>query len=109
MPSKILCKITIRAWLLKRLGVSRTELFTLIKHDSGSFGPHVHHVPIEEKDGGVEDYLYVEDAVATFDRAIAAGASVVREPEKAGDDDLRGGVEDPWGTTWWIATQQPQS
>ncbi len=31
-------------------------------HDSGSFGPHVHHVPIEEKDGGVEDYLYVEDA-----------------------------------------------
>lgn len=32
------------------------------KHDSGSFGPHVHHVPIEEKDGGVEDYLYVEDA-----------------------------------------------
>ncbi|MBD3746109.1 MAG: DNA ligase D [Sphingopyxis terrae] len=32
------------------------------KHDSGSFGPHVHHVPIEEKDGAVEDYLYVEDA-----------------------------------------------
>jgi len=54
-------------------------------------------------------HLYVEDAVATFDRAVAAGASVVREPEKAGDDDLRGGVEDPWGTTWWIATQQPQS
>ncbi|SNS70482.1 DNA ligase D [Sphingopyxis indica] len=32
------------------------------KHDSGSFGPHVRHVPIEEKDGAVEDYLYVEDA-----------------------------------------------
>ena len=32
------------------------------KHDSGSFGPHVHHVPIREKDGGNEDYLYVEDA-----------------------------------------------
>ncbi|OYW44004.1 MAG: DNA ligase D [Sphingomonadales bacterium 32-68-7] len=32
------------------------------KHDSGSFGPHVHHVPIVEKDGGAEDYLYVEDA-----------------------------------------------
>jgi len=31
------------------------------KHDSGSFGPHVHHVPIREKDGGVEDYLYVRD------------------------------------------------
>ncbi len=32
------------------------------KHDSGSFGPYVHHVPIVEKDGGAEDYLYVEDA-----------------------------------------------
>ncbi|GGD31290.1 DNA ligase D [Croceicoccus pelagius] len=32
------------------------------KHDSGSFGPYVHHVPITEKNGGAEDYLYVEDA-----------------------------------------------
>ena len=32
------------------------------KHDSGSFGPHVHHVPIREKDGQTEDYLYIEDA-----------------------------------------------
>jgi bifunctional non-homologous end joining protein LigD len=31
------------------------------KHDSGSFGDHVHHIPITEKDGGQEDYLYVED------------------------------------------------
>jgi DNA primase len=32
------------------------------KHDSGGFGPEVHHVPIREKDGGHEDYLYVESA-----------------------------------------------
>ncbi|MGB3794691.1 MAG: DNA ligase D [Alteraurantiacibacter sp.] len=32
------------------------------KHDSGSFGAHVHHVPIAEKDGGTEDYLFVEGA-----------------------------------------------
>ncbi len=32
------------------------------KHDSGSFGPHVQHVPIREKNGQTEDYLYVEDA-----------------------------------------------
>ncbi|RPF70984.1 DNA ligase D [Aurantiacibacter spongiae] len=31
------------------------------KHDAGSFGQHVHAVPISEKDGGTEDYLYVED------------------------------------------------
>jgi bifunctional non-homologous end joining protein LigD len=32
------------------------------KHDSGSMGDHVKHVPIKEKDGGTEDYLYVDDA-----------------------------------------------
>lgn len=32
------------------------------KHDSGTFGRHVHHVPITEKDGGAEDYLYISDA-----------------------------------------------
>ncbi len=32
------------------------------KHDSGSFGEHVHHVPIIEKDGGSEDYLFVDSA-----------------------------------------------
>ncbi|MFC0685255.1 DNA ligase D, partial [Novosphingobium clariflavum] len=32
------------------------------KHDSGTFGDHVHHVPIREKDGGLEDYLYIDDA-----------------------------------------------
>jgi bifunctional non-homologous end joining protein LigD len=30
------------------------------KHDSGTFGPHVLHVPIREKDGHDEDYLYVD-------------------------------------------------
>jgi bifunctional non-homologous end joining protein LigD len=30
------------------------------KHDSGSFGDHVMHVPIREKDGGEEDYLYID-------------------------------------------------
>mgnify|MGYP003575671037 CR=1 FL=1 len=31
------------------------------KHDAGTFGPHVHHVPIEEKRGEIEDYIYVTD------------------------------------------------
>jgi bifunctional non-homologous end joining protein LigD len=31
------------------------------KHDSGTFGPDVKHVPIKEKDGSVEDYLYFDD------------------------------------------------
>ena len=32
------------------------------KHDAGSFGDHVHHVDVTEKDGSVEPYLYVDDA-----------------------------------------------
>jgi bifunctional non-homologous end joining protein LigD len=31
------------------------------KHDSGSFGEHVKHVPIRERSGAKEDYLYIED------------------------------------------------
>jgi bifunctional non-homologous end joining protein LigD len=32
------------------------------KHESGAFGPHVLHVPVREKRGNVEEYMYVEDA-----------------------------------------------
>ncbi|MBO9714696.1 DNA ligase D [Sphingomonas sp.] len=32
------------------------------KHDAGSFGEHVHHVDVREKDGSVEPYLYLDDA-----------------------------------------------
>jgi bifunctional non-homologous end joining protein LigD len=32
------------------------------KHDAGSFGTHVHHVDVREKDGSIEPYLYVDDA-----------------------------------------------
>ncbi len=31
------------------------------KHDTGSMGEHVKHVPIREKKGGTEDYLYFDD------------------------------------------------
>lgn len=32
------------------------------KHDAGSFGEQVHHVPVREKNGATEDYLYVDSA-----------------------------------------------
>jgi bifunctional non-homologous end joining protein LigD len=31
------------------------------KHDAGTMGEHVKHVPIKEKNGEVQDYLYFED------------------------------------------------
>jgi bifunctional non-homologous end joining protein LigD len=31
------------------------------KHDAGTFGPHIHQIPIEEKNGETEDYLFVSN------------------------------------------------
>lgn len=50
-------------------------------------------------------HIYVKDVDATYQRAIAAGATSVQEPIKKEDADKRGGVKDAGGTTWWIGTQ----
>lgn len=51
-------------------------------------------------------HLYVPDVDATYRRALAAGATSIREPgRQAGDADRRGGVRGPGGTQWWISTQ----
>lgn len=58
------------------------------------------------RSGAPHIHLYVPDAQAAFARAVEAGGSVVQEPLRKGeDDDLRGGVQDPSGTTWWLASQ----
>lgn len=55
---------------------------------------------------GAHVHLYVPDVRAAFARGVAAGAVVVQAPQrKSQDDDLRGGLRDPSGTTWWLATQ----
>ena len=36
------------------------------KHDAGSFGEHVHHIDIREKDGSIEPYLYLSDAAGVL-------------------------------------------
>lgn len=50
-------------------------------------------------------YLYVEDVDSLFEQAIAAGAQVL-EPLKDHDDgDRRGGLTDPFGHVWWMASR----
>ncbi len=49
--------------------------------------------------------LYVPDPGATFEKALAAGAGVVQPLMDKGDGDLRGGVQSPDGTTWWLSKQ----
>lgn len=50
-------------------------------------------------------HIYVDDVDAVFERALAAGASAVKQPVQEGDIDKRGGFTDAGGTTWWVSTQ----
>jgi bifunctional non-homologous end joining protein LigD len=50
-----------RPMTLIRCPQGRAKKCFFQKHDSGSFGEDVKHVPIREKDGSLEDYLYFED------------------------------------------------
>lgn len=50
-------------------------------------------------------HVYVADVDATYARALSAGATSVQAPVKKEDEDKRGGITDPGGTTWWIATK----
>ena len=50
-----------RPMTLIRCPQGRSKKCFFQKHDTGSFGPHVKHVPIKEKKGIVQDYLYFDD------------------------------------------------
>ena len=50
-------------------------------------------------------HLYVDDADRVYRSALDAGATSVREPEDMHYGDRSGGVEDPWGNQWWMATR----
>jgi len=51
-------------------------------------------------------HVYVKDADATYKRALAAGATVIREPADMPYGDREAGVKDVAGNHWYIATQQ---
>ncbi|MCC6409041.1 MAG: VOC family protein [Planctomycetes bacterium] len=50
--------------------------------------------------------LYVEDCDALFARAVAAGAKVIRPLVDQFYGDRVGGLEDPFGHIWFIATHK---
>ncbi len=49
-------------------------------------------------------YVYVDDADATYRRAVEAGARSLEPPIDTPYGDRRGMVEDRWGNVWQIAT-----
>jgi len=54
-------------------------------------------------------YLYVDDADATYQRAMKAGAVSLEEPADMPYGDRRGMIEDPFGNIWQIATYRGTS
>ena len=48
-------------------------------------------------------YLYVPDVDATYDRALAHGATSLMAPELRPYGDRIAGVVDPFGNIWWVA------
>lgn len=49
-------------------------------------------------------HLYVPDSDATYERAIDAGATSLREPRDEFYGDRMSGVQDPTGNKWYFAT-----
>jgi PhnB protein len=51
-------------------------------------------------------HMYVEDVDAVVEQAVAAGAKVVRPVKDEFYGDRSGGIEDPFGHQWHLATQK---
>ena len=51
-----------------------------------------------------ELHLYVEDADAVYEKAVAAGARTLHAPTDQPYGDREAGIEDPMGNYWYIAT-----
>jgi PhnB protein len=54
----------------------------------------------------VSIHLYVDDVDAAADRAVAAGAKLIRPVADQFYGDRVGGIEDPFGYRWFIATHK---
>jgi uncharacterized glyoxalase superfamily protein PhnB len=52
-------------------------------------------------------YVYVDDADATYSRAVAAGAVTLEEPTDTPYGDRRAMVRDPFGNIFQIAHRNP--
>jgi PhnB protein len=51
-------------------------------------------------------HLYVEDVDASVERAVSAGAKLIRPVADQFYGDRTGGIEDPFGYRWFIATHK---
>jgi PhnB protein len=64
------------------------------------------HAPADSGAVGFALWLYVEDVDAVYQRAVEAGARAVMPPEDMFWGDRFGGLMDPYGHHWSIATRK---
>lgn len=81
-----------------RIGDSMIEMGDARRHSSG--------MALDPMPAGM--YLYVPDADAVYNHAIAAGAASLFEPANQPWGDRLAGAEDAWGNRWYIATHMAQ-
>ena len=53
-------------------------------------------------------HLYVEDVDAVFDRAVSAGATVIKPVQDQFYGDRTGTLKDPFGHIWFLATHKEE-
>jgi PhnB protein len=68
------------------------------------FGGVVARSPASAGSTSMHFYLYVPDVDALFARAREAGAREVMPVANQAYGDRSGGVQDPFGHVWWLAT-----
>src|SRR6516225_8183000 len=69
-------------------------------------GGKIGHAEIKIGDSPIMILLYVEDVDVVFSEALAAGAKVQRPVADQFYGDRTGGVTDPFGHVWYIATHK---
>jgi len=51
-------------------------------------------------------HIYLDDVDSAYNRALAAGATLTHPLTDQAYGDREGGVKDPWGNIWYLATHQ---
>src|SRR5713226_1310450 len=69
------------------------DSFVMMGEPTGQFGPMQSSI-----------YLYVEDCDKVYERAVQAGAVSLMKPADMLTGERYGGVKDPAGNIWWVAT-----
>ena len=89
-----------------RVGHAEVQIGDSVIMLSDEFAEMGAHSPQSLGGSPVSIHLYVKDADAMFNQAVAAGAIVKRPIGDQFYGDRVGGIEDPFGHTWWISTHK---